>query len=494
MTALDTAEVGFEEEFKNVDLGDARLNERAMLIANRLGATPTLSIPAASHGRAEMEAAYRFFDNDKVTPHAVLAPHREATIARIKQCDLVVLAQDTTEMDLTRPQSEVQGTGPLTTETRRGSFFHPLIAFDQHKLNLGTVWHKHWVREKIHVGRSEADKQKAKNSTPIEEKESIRWIEGVRAAREVAQECPNTQCVCVSDSESDIYELFSEPLETTHGKPLHLVIRGCRDRLVDHTERKVLAAVRSTPCLYTTKVDISSRKARSVAQRKSPRTAPREARTAQLEVRAITLNFIPGNRPDRKLPALTLNVVLVEETIPPDGEEPIQWILITTLPIDTREQVELVVQCYCTRWQIEIFFRTLKSGCNVEERLFERFSRFSNCLSVYVVVAWRVMYLCHLGRNCPDMDCEVVFTSSEWKSVYMVVTRKPVLSKPPQLNVIIRMIATLGGYVDRKSTQPGTQTLWLGLQRVNDLAQAWDAFGPENRKNEIKNGHTCVEQ
>ncbi|TWU03760.1 IS4 family transposase [Neorhodopirellula pilleata] len=127
--------------------------------------------------------------------------------------------------------------------------------------------------------------------------------------------------------------------------------------------------------------------------------------------------------------------------------------------------------------------------------MFERFSRFDNCLAVFLVVAWKVLYLCHLGRSCPDMDCEIVFTPSEWKAVYMVVTKKALPSKPPTLNEMIRLIATLGGYVIRKSTQPGAQTLWLGLQRVNDLSHAWDAFGPDSRKkSDNQSDHTCVVQ
>ncbi|TWT92589.1 IS4 family transposase [Neorhodopirellula pilleata] len=186
---------------------------------------------------------------------------------------------------------------------------------------------------------------------------------------------------------------------------------------------------------------------------------------------------------------------LFEEPNPPEGQEPIQWLLLTTLPISTIEEVQRVVACYCIRWQIEIYFRTLKSGCQVEERLFERFSRFDNCLAVFLVVAWKVLYLCHLGRSCPDMDCEIVFTPSEWKAVYMVVTKKALPSKPPTLNEMIRLIATLGGYVIRKSTQPGAQTLWLGLQRVNDLSHAWDAFGPDSReKSDNQSDHTCVVQ
>lgn len=495
MSEMSSYGLDIADEFDGVQLGDKRLNKRVVKIATRLGGCPTGSIPAATDGRAEMEGAYRFFDNPKVSPAEVLAPHRGATLGRIRQCQMVVLAQDTSEMDLTRPTQQVEGAGPLSSKSRVGSFYHPLVAFTVDKLCLGTVWNKHWVREELHVGRSAEDKRQAKETTPIEEKESMRWLEGIRAARDVAEECPETCCVCVSDSESDIYELFGEPRTTESANELQLVIRACQDRKLVGRHDKLLKTVRDTPCLYTCTIDVSSRKARPNAQRISGRNAARDARIAEVEIRATTVTFRPPPRPDRKLPTVELNIVLVEEVNPPEGAEPIQWILITSLPIETIEQVQLVVQCYCVRWQIEIYFRTLKSGCNVEERLFERFTRFENCLAVYIVVAWKVMYLCYLGRTCPDMSCEVVFTVSEWKAVYMVLEKKTPPSEPPTLNQMIRMIASLGGYVMRAKTHPGTQTLWLGLQRVNDLSNAWNSFGPDSPV-QSKNfcSTTCVVQ
>jgi hypothetical protein len=225
-------------------------------------------------------------------------------------------------------------------------------------------------------------------------------------------------------------------------------------------------------------VDVSGRKAK-VPSVKSKRQKSRKARVAEVDVRATTITLKPPHRFDRKLPEITINVVLVEETNPPDGCDPIQWLLVTTLPIDTPEQVKLIVRSYCTRWQIEIFFRTIKTGCRVEERQFETLDRMLNCVAVYVIVAWRVMYLCRLGRECPDLDCEIVFEPCEWKSVFMTIKRKKPPATPPRLNDMIRMVASLGGYVIRKSTQPGPQTLWIGLQRVHDLSTAWNAFGPE---------------
>jgi hypothetical protein len=465
------------DEVRGAQFGDQRLSSRLEKIVEELGAKPNLSIPAATNGRAEMEAAYRFFDNAKVGPAAIVAPHRVATFERIRQTSVVVLVQDTTELDLTRPDQQVDGAGPLECESRCGVFYHPLMAFDAQGLALGTVWSKSWARETIVTGLTPAEKSKRCKQIPIEEKESIRWVEGIRASLTTAEACPTTQCISVADSEADIYELLSEPRGSLPQGQLHLIIRACQDRALIGRQEHLLQAVRQTPCLYQGTVDVSSRTAKTSAETRKRRKA-RDARIAEVEIRATSVTLRPPYRPDRKLPAITVNVVLVEESNPPEGQEAIQWILITTLPIDDAEQVAMIVKYYCIRWQIEVYFRTLKSGCRVEERYFERLGRLLNCLAVYSIVAWKVLYLCRLSRECPDLDCEVVFTPSEWKAVYMAVRRKSPPATPPTLNEIIRMVASLGGYVIRKSTQPGTQTLWIGLQRLHDLSTAWQVFGP----------------
>jgi hypothetical protein len=171
----------------------------------------------------------------------------------------------------------------------------------------------------------------------------------------------------------------------------------------------------------------------------------------------------------------------VEEPAPPDGEVPIQWILITSLPIDTLENIQRVVGYYCQRWQIEIFFKTLKSGCRIQERYFETMGRLENCLAIYIVIAWKILYLCRFCQECPDLPCDIIFSDSEWKAAYTIIKHKAAPNKPPTLNELIRLIASLGGYVIRKTTNPGTQTLWLGLQHVYDLANSWETFGPDSQ-------------
>jgi len=476
----DTAVNGFGSEFVGVDLKDKRLDKRAIQTAESLGQACAASIPAATDGRAEMTAVYRFCDNPKVTPVALMAPHRRSTVERVGQCDVVLLVQDTTEMDVTRPSQQVEGAGPLTHNSRRGSYYHPLIAFDADGLALGTVWNKHWVRESIRTDRTAAEKREDVRSKPIEEKESIRWIEGVRAALDVAQECPQTQCIVISDSESDIYELLAEPRETKHGRDLNLIVRASGDRNVADPEGKLLSRVRSSPALYRSTVDVKKRTAKTNVKQTTPRKRSRDARIADVEIRAASV-LIKSPRNGVKRPSVPYNVVLVEEMSPPEGQVPIQWMLITSLPIDTSEDVKRIVHYYCGRWQIEIYFRTLKSGCRIQERYFETMPRLTNCLALYSVIAWKILYLCRLGQQCPELSCDIVFSDSEWKAVYTVARRSRTPDTPPTINEMIRLIASLGGYVMRRKTHPGTQTLWIGLQRAYDLARAWDTFGPGSK-------------
>lgn len=468
-------------EVASAELGDTRLNKRLNLILERSETHPNLSIPAAMHGRAELEAAYRFFANENVTPEKIHAPHYAMTKQRVAEHSVCLLVQDTTELDLTRPNQQVKGTGPMSSNSQFGAFVHPLMAFATDGIPLGFVWQKTWARETIATNVPIETKQKKRKETPIEDKESIRWIEGLRAARDVAEQCPETQCVLVCDSESDIYELFAEPVATNHGRPLEILVRGCQDRATNEKGQHILDLVRATECRYTASVDVSSRKAKTKIETRK-RQADRPARSAEVEVRSCQITLRPPYRHDRTLEPVTVNVVLVEETSPPDGQVPIQWMLITTLPIDTDEQVRTVVEYYCVRWGIEVYFKTLKSGCRVEDRQFEFLDRELNALAVYMLVAWRVMLLCRMGRTCPDLDCEVMFETSEWQSVYLIVKKQDPPSAPPRLNDIIRMIASLGGYVPRSKTEPGTQTLWIGIQRMHDFANCYDSFGPPSRQ------------
>lgn len=478
-----------QEEMKDADLADQRLNNRLVQVLSALGDRPTASIPAACGGHAEMVAAYRFFDNDKVTPERVLQPHYAQTRRRIAENPVALLIQDTTELDLSRPQSAVVGAGPLDGSKRRGVFVHLLEAFTVDGTPLGAVWADMWARpepDPEEAPPTPAQKRRTRKETPIEQKESRRWLEGLRQARAAAEASPKTQCVCIADSEADIYEVFAEDRG-----PVEWLVRACYDRAL-HCEpdqepdaateppaRRLRAAALAAPVLFTQEITVRERAPKTGVEQRARRQARRE-RATTVEVRAITATLNPPARPDRKLPPVTVNVVLVRELNPPAGEDPVEWILITTLPIDTAEQVRTIIGYYVVRWMIEILFRVLKSGCRVERRRFEHVDRLLPCAALYLIVAWRTLMVCRLGRSCPDLDCEVVFEPAEWKSVHMAVTQRPPPMEPPRLETIVRLVGRLGGWVDRPNRKdpPGVQTIWLGLQRVHDLAWAWMSFGP----------------
>lgn len=463
------------EEVAGSDFGDARLDARFAMLLSALGDRPILSIPAACGGWAETKAAYRFFDNEKVYFENVLKPHMAKTKERMAAQKAVLLVQDTTEVDLTRPEQAVEGAGELDGP-RRGVLLHVMHSFAPDGLPLGTAWAEVLNRTEGVSHEAAEEKSRKRKQKPIEVKESLRWLTGLQEARKLAQEMPEVQCICVADSEADIYEVFAEP----RGKqPVHWLIRACQDRAISGCPgHQLRGEALATPMLYQVNLVIRGRKAKTAAEDRG-RRQNRETRRATVEVRAAKVTLRPPSRPDRKLPPVTVNVVLVREADPPAGEVRVEWILVTTLPIDTLDQVRTVVEYYCIRWNIEVLFRTLKSGCRIECRRFEHVDRVLPTLALYLIVAWRTLFVCRLGRSCPDIDCEAIFEPSEWKAVWMAVYRKRPPEKSPRLREMIHLIASLGGYVERKDSEPGAQTVWIGLQRMHDLAWGWDTFGPE---------------
>jgi len=469
-----------DKETENVDLHDERLNERLREILGRLGERPAASIPAACGGYAEMAAAYRFFDNERVGFDAVLGPHLEATRRRIAAQPVALLPQDTTELDLTRPHRQVADAGPLARGARRGGLLHLMHAFTTDGTPLGTLRAVAWTRDdEVETNAARTRAQRA--ATPIEQKESARWPEMMRQARREARLCPGTRLVCIADSEGDVYETLSEG--EAEPRDVDWIVRACQDRALtgDSTEAEanhIREAVLATPVLMTKTIHARGREAK-VDRESRRRRQPRRSRTALVEIRATRVTLRPPWRADRELPSITVNVVLVREIDPPADDEAVEWILLTSLGIETLEDIITIIQYYCVRWMIEVFFRVLKSGCRVEERRFERMDRLLRCLAVYLIVAWRTLYVCRLGRSMPEISCEAVFEPAEWKSVCQVMRKGPPPKDPPPLREMVRMVARLGGYVSRKrDEEPGPQTVWLGLQRMYDMAQCWQSFGP----------------
>ena len=377
---------------------------------------------------------------------------------------VVLILQDTTELDFSDHAPD--DAGCLNKEDRFGIYDHTHLAVTPERLCLGVVGVEQFDRTADSLGKTVE-----RRTLPIEQKESFRWLNGYRLASKLANECPETQVVNVADREADIYDIFLEAEQ--HATPADFIIRAKEDRCtLEHDPdsgpavyRKVRAEVSASDIRTTRIIDL-------------PQTPKRGARKAELEVRAIRVTVKPPHARSR-LPSVTYNVVLVEEVNGPQDGTDVSWLLITTLPIDSVEDILRVIDYYAARWSIEVFFRTLKTGCRVEEIQLEKMHRVKNCLAFYKIIAWRVLYLTYLNRECPSLPCTTVFDDSEWKSVWCVTTREELPETPPTLAEFIALLARLGGYNNRQTeSPPGPQTIWTGIRRMTDFAIAWINFGP----------------
>ena len=203
-------------------------------------------------------------------------------------------------------------------------------------------------------------------------------------------------------------------------------------------------------------------------------------RSFVMVLRAIMVQVKPPHA-RAHLPSVNYNVVHVKEIGGPGDGTDVDWLLITTLPIDTIDEILLIIDYYVARWVVEIYFRILKTGCRVEDIQLETTHRLKNCLALYCIIAWRIQYLTYLNRTSPAVPCTTVFTTSEWKSVWKVVTKKPLPKQPPLLSDFMKLLSQLGGYNNRATERPfGPLPMWIGIRRMMDFAIAWEIFSPDD--------------
>ena len=269
--------------------------------------------------------------------------------------------------------------------------------------------------------------------------------------------------VSLCDAEGDIDEFFSEQGSYAAASRASFIIRAAQDRLLAEAptaERKLLAYVERQALLGTLRF-------------KLPRRSGRKARRVKLRLRAARLRLKPPWRAGYKLPEVEISVVLAREEDPPSGAEAIEWLLLTDLPIETALQAKTIVAWYGCRWQIEVYFRTLKQGCQVEALRLEKAHRRDACLALYMIVAWRVLFITMLARLAPEAESTLVLTEPEWHALYVVVAQRRPPDRAPPLAEAVKLLARLGGYLGRKHDgMPGPKPIWVGMQRLHDLVWA----------------------
>jgi len=461
-----------EEELLGLDLKDKRLNRRCIKILNDLSQTPQQSIPSVCKSWSETISAYRLFSNEKVTAKKVIAGHIESSKKRAKEEKVILCLQDTTELNYSSHRCK-KGIGPLNSQHHRGLLFHPTVMVTPDQLCLGLLDDYTWYREALDKGQNHHGKA-------LEDKESARWLESYRHTQRFAKEAPETRVINISDREGDIYEFFLE-YQNVKDEPLcDYIIRAAQNRSL-HSEEpnrsdKLWEYVEQSPILGYLEFD-------------TPAGRGKKSRHVTQSLQAVEVSFKSpqSRRPRVKLPSVKVRAVLAKEIDPPMGEDAVTWLLLTSMEVGSLEEAHQIIKYYLCRWQVERFFLVLKEGCKIEELHLQEEQNLNVCLRFYMIVAWRVLYLTMLGRSVPQMSCEAVFEEYEWKAIYVFIKRENPPDKPPLLQEMIRLIARLGGFLNRKGDkEPGLKAMWIGLQRSMDITQAWVAF------NQLKFGNTYV--
>lgn len=421
-----------EAEFETIELGDERLNRRAVLLAERLGHKPSASIPGACENWAETAAAYRFLSNEQVSWSEVLGAHASASQARMREHPVVLCLQDTTELDFNG--QDIEGLGPLSYEAQRGMYLHPTYVVTPQREPLGVIDAWMWARL-----------AKKANGTRDGVLESARWVESYERIAEAAAELPGTRHVCIGDRESDVLALMLKARETGHAADY--LLRCQHNRALPEGDKLWDRVMDSEPLGHI--------------RFEMPAGRGRKARAVEQEVRAQRIALA-----DRQGGSIEVSCLIVSEIQAPAGTKPVVWRLLTNRAATTLAEAAELIDWYRARWEIELFFLVLKEGCRIEAMQLGHIDRLQTALALYMVIAWRINRLMRLGRTLPELPADLLFEPDEWRAAF-ILNKKPPPKEVPPLNTVIRLIAQRGGFLGRKGDgEPGAKTLWLGMQDV----------------------------
>jgi hypothetical protein len=453
-----------DHEFAGAKLPDQRLKLRLQMIARAFAQKPTASIPQACGSWTEAKGAYRFLENEAIVPASIRQPHHQATLQRVLSHPLVLAIQDTTALNYsTHPATE--GLGPIGSHSPKtiGLLLHSTLAVTPTGQPLGFVHNAVRARRRRGLTRS-------RHQRKLTDKESHKWVESLSACQQLAPFCPDTLLVNVTDREGDLYELFVQALSVEVPAKVHLLVRSRHDRKLEDHSRTLWQEVARQPVAATLKVRVGRR-------------GDQPNRLASLSVRFCAVQLrAPARKAEQ--PSIQLWAVEAREVRPPKGVAPICWHLLTTLPVTCAQEALQRVHWYAQRWQIEVIHKILKSGCQVEQRQLQTARRLERSLSVDLVVAWRILALCKAARELPEDPISQWLPQAQWQALWCHVHQRTDPPKSaPTVRQAVRWIARLGGFLGRKGDgEPGTTTLWRGLEQLDAMTRMWRLCHKQTRR------------
>ena len=446
-----------ECEMAEQNMGDARLNKRVEKLLTTLSIEPSKSLPCANDTWAETFAAYRLFDNEKVSVESIMTGHKAATLKRIKNEEVVLIPQDTTFLNFaTDDKSKKMGT--LRSKKSNQQLLHTSIAITPYRVNLGIVECSMWQRDEKSTSNS-------RNTKSIEDKESLRWITHYQSACLVQAQSPCTTVVSIADREGDIHEWFQYAQSVPVDSRAAYIVRAKANRTLslDNDDRTPLwDYMNSLESLGNYSVNV-------------PKRNGEPGRDAKVDIFASEIQLAGKGK---KRQTLFLHAVYLKERAPPEGEKGIEWMLLTDLPVEDFTQARIIIEWYRCRWEIETYFRVLKGSCDIEKNRLRTDSRMLNCIAIYMIISWRLHSMTMLSRREPDRPCTDVFSEREWKILWVMRTKTQPPRVPPSLRKAIHMLGGLGGFLGRKGDgEPGVKTIWEGYSKLLHYIEAADMFG-----------------
>jgi hypothetical protein len=467
---MGSVEIGpILNEFSGAVLGDRRLNGRALKIVEAIAGAPDDSFPNQTSDDGELEALYRFLNNDRVELEPLLAPHFEQTARRAEKSGRVLVIHDTTGFSF-GGETRRKGLGRMKRageHAAQGFYAHvALVASVESGGPLGVAGVIPVFRTGDPVPYPERKQDRGDWG-----REFKRWGELVEAtSRRLQASC----CIHVMDREADAYGLFCQLTESEQD----FVIRSKDDRILDvpwgnKDEPRLLhdAIERTSRYVMTREVELTTKRSDRMARlRKAP---TRMTRIAELNVMVTRVNvrhpdYTEGrSRKGSPLPrAVPMNVVHVHELNVPEDQKPVEWTLLTTLSVDTEENVQLVIDCYRRRWLIEEYFKAIKTGCAFEKRQLESAHALLNALGLFIPMAWRLLAIRNLSRETPDRPAAEVVSDEQLK--ILRARGKVALSPIPTVREVMLAIAAEGGHI-KNNGDPGWLVLGRGYEKLLNM-------------------------
>jgi len=448
--------------FGGAKLRDRRRTKRLVALTAVLAEHAGESIPAACGANAAAaEGAYRFARNDAIDPSDIAAAGFAATAKLIKKLKPKVLLapEDSTVLSYEHDVDDLGDVGGPSSSTTRGIWAHSAILVDpETERTLGLVAQHRWVRDPEKYG-----KKHQRRDLPYADKESFKWQQTAEEVRERLGPKLMPCVIAVCDREADVFAYLAN--KRKHDERFIVRAEWNRNVVTEQEQADHLIEV------------LKSAPVRGTAQVELPQRGGRPARKATLRLTSTTVELVRpktlgADHPDK----IQVNAVLAEELNPPNEEERLNWMLLTTEPIDTVAEVETILKFYRLRWRIEVFHKAWKTGAGVERQRMQTAENLERIAVVLAFVAIRLIQLRELFEAGTAVRCDEILDKETWTLLWVSVEQRKPPRTPPDVEWAYRALARFAGWSDTKRTgKVGWETLWKGWSRLQERYEGLQA-------------------